>query len=900
MMRHLFFAVLLSAGLIATALAAEVTLDEARPLERGWYTAHRLLPKLAERDGIRWAMPETLAGLALVGGEDVPARAVLDDACTGWGLTWTVTNGVVVIHRADDAKLEAWTETLAAGGEDAPEAAWELGWLADARALPALARALASDDTSVALAAAQAVAVLDRCVPLGRTHRVDPPLPGRVPLAAAYLPDHDLSGLLGSEYPPVRAAALRLMLGQGGASARAAADRTADDNSVLVQQVRQQMLFDPPDEDERAEAEALPPAPDTPEEVRAASRTMLEEIEPLAQRSQWERMRRRVRVMAEWSRRGHEEAADALIELSDTRVQRGWFPDYVQMFMTSTGGEKVEAKLRELFAQGNRDTVVRGLEQGRYGADLLSFTRPHLGEQTVCYVTARKAGRAAYDDLLGLATEAQAQTSHLIDAIGVIGGARATAVLIDRLHHDEPNSGTLAFRSAKALGHAGTVEALEALITASRSPDRFRRHAATLFLGRIGGPRAVERLEQVLDDESDRLVRAAAADALEQIGAAPEAVAAFRESDRGLPRLEYQPRNERLGADFPTGEWVNLGIRIRAFANYGEMGWNYDAANRLFFRQGGCSGYTNELTVFDLGTETFVQRRPYEQMAGWGDRRPPRGCSGGRTWDPYLKVAWIGPAIGGTVSDLAIEEYYNRDGGYRIATYDLATDRFQEAARPVNCGRYVYDWRNGLMIPVTFTHRNHRTKDWWVLDTRAPDPRARAAWRNKTNQEGDYPFISSHRYTTAAVHQPTGTLVVYVPQHMDRHRQEQVGPETWTWDPRANIWRNMEPDVQPNAGVWGSGFVYDPFAQTLILHAGRRVSQYGGEDDAMTWSYDPTTNTWTDLGPGGPGNPWVGAMAFDPEHNVVVLFRFRGGDVWAYRHRSVPVGTVAELPEEEQ
>lgn len=110
----------------------------------------------------------------------------------------------------------------------------------------------------------------------------------------------------------------------------------------------------------------------------------------------------------------------------------------------------------------------------------------------------------------------------------------------------------------------------------------------------------------------------------------------------------------------------------------------------------------------------------------------------------------------------------------------------------------------------------------------------------------------------------------------------------------------MEPDDQPNAGVWGSGFVYDPFAQTLILHAGRRVSQYGGEDDAMTWAYDPTTNTWTDLGPGGPGNPWVGAMAFDPEHNVVVLFRFRGGDVWAYRHRSVPVGTVAELPEEEQ
>ena len=29
------------------------------------------------------------------------------------------------------------------------------------------------------------------------------------------------------------------------------------------------------------------------------------------------------------------------------------------------------------------------------------------------------------------------------------------------------------------------------------------------------------------------------------------------------------------------------------------MGWSYDVANRLFLRYGGCSGYHNELTVFD-------------------------------------------------------------------------------------------------------------------------------------------------------------------------------------------------------------------------------------------------------------------------------------------------------------
>ena len=47
-------------------------------------------------------------------------------------------------------------------------------------------------------------------------------------------------------------------------------------------------------------------------------------------------------------------------------------------------------------------------------------------------------------------------------------------------------------------------------------------------------------------------------------------------------------------------------------------------------------------------------------------------------------------------------------------------------------------------------------------------------------------------------------------------------------------------------------------------------------EDSLTWSYDVRTNTWTDLkAKNGPGNPWVGAMDFDPEHNVFDLFSFR-------------------------
>src|SRR5262249_47435225 len=141
----------------------------------------------------------------------------------------------------------------------------------------------------------------------------------------------------------------------------------------------------------------------------------------------------------------------------------------------------------------------------------------------------------------------------------------------------------------------------------------------------------------------------------------------------------YAPRNSRFGPDFPVNEWVNLKIPVRA-TGWGEIGWNYDAANRHFFRYGGCTGpYNNELTVFDLGTEQSVQRRPIELMAGWDDVRPGNGCSAGRTFDPYRKVAWIRRGIGGLPEiQLGIKEYHRGLAG-TFASYDLATDRFHGA-----------------------------------------------------------------------------------------------------------------------------------------------------------------------------------------------------------------------------
>src|SRR5262249_4682106 len=156
---------------------------------------------------------------------------------------------------------------------------------------------------------------------------------------------------------------------------------------------------------------------------------------------------------------------------------------------------------------------------------------------------------------------------------------------------------------------------------------------------------------------------------------------------------------------------------------------------------------------------------------------------------------------------------------------------------------------------------------------------------NRTNPRGAYPRFTS--YQTAAVDQDAGLLVLYVPPLDGRPAQ------TWTYDPHKNVWKDMAPKVQP-PGVAGAGLVYDPFHTLLLLQRGR-PPQCGGSAAPVTWAYDVRTNTGPDLkAKTGRGNPWVGAMDFDPDPNVCLLFNFRDGQVWAYRPKPVKPGARGE------
>lgn len=869
-----------------------LALSAAQPassIEPAWYSPHELLPALAARGDTHWAMPETLSGRAWVGG-DLTDKAALDAACKQWRLQWVELNGVIVVHR-EHPKLKDWAAALAAGDT---EAAWELGWSRDGRAVPLLAEALTNKHPAVALAAALALDTLLTDIPLGRDERVVPALRGRVSLAQVFPPNVDLLPLLGSPYPRIRAAALRVLLGQGGKPADTALAATASDRAAAVRQVRQQFLFVPVKENAPRKVTPIPLAPKDAAERKAAVAKMVEELPRLEKQSAWEEMVFRADTLAAWSRAGHHDATDALIELTGTKLQQFWYPGMVQRNLATSGGDRVRAAVKEVMPRALRPFIVRGLEESMWGDDLVALTGPYLNEQAVCLVTTRKAGREALDLLIALAEKGNMDA---VDALGVVGGPKAVATLYKLLMKDEVHSATLAFRAAKALGKIGTADALDLLFATDADKSLHRRHAVVLALGHVGGVKAQARLTELVKDANEaRLVRAAAADGLEQIGTkdALAAAQAFRKSDAGIPLMVYQPRNPRFGADFPVNTWVDLKITVQA-QGWGEIGWNYDPANRLFFRYGGCTGpYNNELTVFDLGTEQFVQRRPIELMAGWGDTRPGNGCSAGRTWDPWQKAAWIRHGIGGTANQLGMVDYYSRSPAAKFSSYDLATDRFRAAAfheAPYGevTTRLACDWTHGLVFPVKFTHPTFKTKDFWALDARAADPHAESAWKKLTDPDGDYPRHTVSAYTTAAVDQDAGRLVVYVPPFDTRP------PQTWAYDTATNVWKDMQPGVQPH-GVPGAGLVYDPFHKVLLLHGGKKATQFGGPDDALTWRYDVRANTWTDLtAANGPGNPWVGAMDFDSEHNVAVLFNFKDKRVWAYRHKAVAAGTMATV-----
>src|SRR5262249_58693917 len=130
--------------------------------------------------------------------------------------------------------------------------------------------------------------------------------------------------------PPVRAAALRVLIGQGGATTDRALRKAGGDRAAAVRQVRQQLIFPVVHDRTAPKPPPLPYPPEDPAARKAAVAKMVEELPGLERQSAWEEMVRRAETLAAWSRAGHDEATDALIELTGTKLQQFWAPGVVQ------------------------------------------------------------------------------------------------------------------------------------------------------------------------------------------------------------------------------------------------------------------------------------------------------------------------------------------------------------------------------------------------------------------------------------------------------------------------------------------------------------------------------------------------------------------------------------------
>ncbi|MHA2143640.1 MAG: Kelch repeat-containing protein, partial [Candidatus Thorarchaeota archaeon] len=96
--------------------------------------------------------------------------------------------------------------------------------------------------------------------------------------------------------------------------------------------------------------------------------------------------------------------------------------------------------------------------------------------------------------------------------------------------------------------------------------------------------------------------------------------------------------------------------------------------------------------------------------------------------------------------------------------------------------------------------------------------------------------------------------------------------ETWTYDYNTNTWTNMSPALAP-PGMSGAGMVYDSESDLIVLYGGWPDGGIYSPALVETWTYDLTSNTWTNVTPSiQPSSRGWGQMAYDSESDDIILF----------------------------
>ncbi|MFO0969759.1 MAG: kelch repeat-containing protein [Gemmataceae bacterium] len=71
---------------------------------------------------------------------------------------------------------------------------------------------------------------------------------------------------------------------------------------------------------------------------------------------------------------------------------------------------------------------------------------------------------------------------------------------------------------------------------------------------------------------------------------------------------------------------------------------------------------------------------------------------------------------------------------------------------------------------------------------------------------------------------------------------ERGAPGTWVYEPKANVWKRLDLEVQPPPRA-NSRLVYDPLAKKVVLFGGDQLDQLVAD----TWTFDVTRDRWEEL-----------------------------------------------------
>ncbi|MHA1508293.1 MAG: Kelch repeat-containing protein, partial [Promethearchaeota archaeon] len=113
----------------------------------------------------------------------------------------------------------------------------------------------------------------------------------------------------------------------------------------------------------------------------------------------------------------------------------------------------------------------------------------------------------------------------------------------------------------------------------------------------------------------------------------------------------------------------------------------------------------------------------------------------------------------------------------------------------------------------------------------------------------------------------------------------------WIYYYGNNTWVELNTTSKPDTRYW-HGMTYDSTNQKVIVFGGRHT---GAPGDAIedTWTFDPSTNQWTEVLPSShPSNRMDFSMVYDTSSQKTILFggfRFPGttlGDTWTYAYNS--------------